>query len=296
VIEFRIFQFLLEKTLYSPNIERPALLSLLIKSRPRSRFLSNKVDAEWIISNVDDIGSDSLKFFLGKKNDIEISQLNQAGDIVEKPEEDIPHAIVYLHLPTGVGAIELNSEVAATSLAISKRLQILLASSGVVQDLAITIKVNPLRVSTDFTSRISDAFRLVMIQANYGKPNPPDALRRVQQPVQSFLSELNGDTAKVKFTGENLEKEPALDLATTAMRTSNIVSAKIQDTPDSPLETINSIEQDIAKLNIENDILLREDGDEEVIRRMLMLREEAVPLRGENADSRAATQQLGGDI
>jgi len=249
VIEFRIFQFLLEKTLYSPNIERPALLSLLIKSRPRSRFLSNKVDAEWIISNVDDIGSDSLKFFLGKKNDIEISQLNQAGDIVEKPEEDIPHAIVYLHLPTGVGAIELNSEVAATSLAISKRLQILLASSGVVQDLAITIKVNPLRVSTDFTSRISDAFRLVMIQANYGKPNPPDALRRVQQPVQSFLSELNGDTAKVKFTGENLEKEPALDLATTAMRTSNIVSAKIQDTPDSPLETINSIEQDIAKLN-----------------------------------------------
>jgi hypothetical protein len=297
VIEFRLFRFVVEKSIFSPNTQPSQVLSIVVKSKPRSRFLSNKVDAEWIVSNVDDINFEAIKFFLGRRLEIELSQLDGQGDIVNRAENDIPHSRIFLHLPTGLGAIELNSEVASTSLAISKRIEILLNGSGVAQELRLRINVRPVRVATDFTRRLSEAFRLLFIEATYSKPNPPDSFRLVQQPVQNYLADLDGNSAKVKFAGENLQREPAVDLATSAIRTGNIVKAKIQSSSETPVETITSFEEEIAKFYIEEELLLGEEGDVLVVNQMRETLDISAPVGGiVNANQDQGNQQPQGNV
>ncbi|WP_295822321.1 hypothetical protein [uncultured Deinococcus sp.] len=269
MVEFRLFRFLIEKNLYSSDLSRRDILSLVIQSRPKSRFTSNRVDAEWVITNIDTIDNESIKFFFGKNHEIQISQMNQSGDIVSRFEDDVPHSIIYLDLETGLGAIQLNSAVASTALAVSKKLNILLHNSELArQEYNVRIMIRPVRIGIDFVEKMSKAYLLTMIEAEYRKPNPPDSFRMVQQPVQNYLQELDGDTAKLKYQGDNLRREPAVEMAATAMRTGSFVRASIKEFSDTPTRIIRSTEEDIASFYIEEEVLLGENGDRTALERM----------------------------
>lgn len=216
--------------------------------------------ATWQTANIDKLGKDGFYFRIGKMSHTTLPRL--IDDSFSDVECDkSPYTHVILDMPTEVCAIAKSAELNMTSEAISSKLEMLLNESSIVKEAEKRAKIQPLQDPTDFIDYIQRATSITKLWVGFSRPNPVDANKDFQKPMQRIMEKIAGDHGKLEVEGNELDKKSTIEIVKSAAATGDKAGAAMtmDDNPKKMImrklgeKSVNIVDDSIIKENIKEE-------------------------------------------
>ncbi len=227
MLEFQMFRMKVlpsdQGDLFRSEMTRPQILSRVLKSLPESILRGNSL---WHIGNLDEFEEDALYFRLGRTTTSTVERY-QNGNFVDEPFQVSPYTHVVIDLGLELVVIARKPKLSPSSKGIANALTELLNRSSVAVQLNARFEIGEISDPEEFVERLASAYNVRKFWVSFGRPNPFDAERDFQQPMQRLLAESDGEAGKTELKGENLRPEMLQAVARSAAATGDDAGATL---------------------------------------------------------------------
>lgn len=211
------------------GLDRTEALRLSLFSKPS---IQGRGANQWHIGNVEAISDRAIAFRFGRESPSTKESFDPIRHDFRQQDEPVgPSSSAIIDLPLGVISIAMRSSLAPTPEGIGKRLEALLQQSGPLQESGYSLRVDPIYDPTEFLEKLASAYRITSFWVSFRRPNPIDALRWLQEPLQNALQEAEGQKGVMAMEGEALNSHTLIPISKAFSATGDDVKAKIQALP-----------------------------------------------------------------
>jgi hypothetical protein len=205
---------------------KPSVLRAAIDSRPSGQIRRGVL---WRVGNVHPLDRSAVYFAFGRTTPAELEVFDErTGSFEVAPFESSTstHAIVDFENQTC--ALAKKATLAKDAVQLARRLARVLSSAPVVRDNESSVEIEAIPDQDDFVAILSRAHQISKFTLKFSLPNPWDAEKQIQRPLESTLAELRGTKGSTTFTGEDLDGDRLAALARATAATANDASAVVR--------------------------------------------------------------------
>ena len=218
--------------LFEDDLSSSIILLTAIQTKPSAELRSGYI---WHIGNLSRLNGDSGFYFaLGRTTKSIVERYDEdEGNFLEEDFETSPYTHVFIDLHYQVIGIAKKTRLAPTPKGIANQLERLLNSSDYISSLGVRIEVSEINDPEDFVTYLHQAYSVTKFSVEFGEPNPWDADKDFQAPMQKLLRESSGTKGKTIIAGEDLERDTLEDLSRASASAGNDAQAVIKIDEDS---------------------------------------------------------------
>ncbi len=198
-----------------------AVLGQAIKSLPSIELRQGRT---WHIGNVKPLGGDALYFRVGRISHSTMAVYDGRG-FRDQEFETAPYTHVVLDLALEVCALARQSRLAPTAQGIARQLAALLNRSETARGMDAAFDIAAVFDPEDFVTYLTQASAVSRFWVTFKRPNPFDAEKDFQRPLQSILAASGGDKGRAQLEGESLIVENLEKMARAAAATGDDAAA-----------------------------------------------------------------------
>lgn len=227
---FRIKAYPPQQYTLFPDDRNPAgVLREILENKPSAELRKGYV---WHVGNLTPVGRDSVYFALGRTTRSVIERYDEeAGNFIEEDFETSPYTHAFLDFKYQVLVVAKKTRLAPTPRGIVGQLEKLLNSSDYVQANKVRIEISQINDPEDFVLQIRQAYAVTRFNMEFGEPNPWDADKDFQQPMQRLLKKSEGYRGNTSIQGEDLNRDTLEELIRATASTGNDAQASIKTRP-----------------------------------------------------------------
>lgn len=230
MFEFYLFRI----KVYAPQ-QYPLFNGVQTSSEVLRQILTEKPSAElrkgyvWHIGNLTSVGDSGIYFALGRTTKSLIERYDEeAGNFVEEDFETSPYTHAFLDLTYQVLGIAKKTRLAPTPKGIAGQLEKLLNDSIHIGSYGGRVEISQINDPEDFVLQIREAYAVTRFSMDFGEPNPWDANKDFQQPMQRLLKESHGRKGNTSIAGDDLDRGTLEELTRATASTGNDAQAIIR--------------------------------------------------------------------
>ncbi len=254
----------IEYTLFRVKFIKPKQTSLLNENLSPSEFLLKSLEEkpstkirngfEWHIGNFENFEENTQGYFaVGRTTISSTPQFdNHNKNFLEKEIEESPYTHCVFDSTIGIIGIAKQTNLASSSLDISRRLRYLISCTEIIKRNNISVEILPIPDPDEFVKKINLAFRVYNFSATFRCPNPFDADEYFQKPLSVYLKSANGISGIAKIKGDDLERDVITEVTRSSAATGNEASARIKPTEKEKAITIK-LSGDFVKIAYDED-------------------------------------------
>lgn len=214
-----------QKEIFDDGASPEEIFGESINSKPSIKLSRG---GEWRLANVTDIGTVGGYFAVGRISKSKSDRFDfDNGEFFEDEDYQGPFARVYFNKNLGVIAIEdkykLNSRVETTAA----RIRSLLLGSDAVKQRKVRCLVEEIWDPESFVDQIKSCDSVVRFTSTFTGPNPIDADKFFQKPLQVYADLMKASTGKIQVNGPSLDKKMVVAAARATAATANGATARI---------------------------------------------------------------------
>lgn len=213
------------------------IITKLVRSKPSVQLRQGHT---WHIGNVTSVEGLGLFFALGRTTSSTVERYNQdTQDFVEEDFEASPYTYILFDIDYQILAIAHKQKLSLTAKSTANQLSKLLndvLNLGTPTDRRI--EISTISDPSSFLTTMLEAYAVKRLTFEFGRPNPWDADRDIQQPLQSYLRQIEGDKGATTVEGSDLNRSTAEEIIKATAATGNDAKARIKKSADSGVTTI----------------------------------------------------------
>ena len=214
-----------QKNLFDDGASASKILQEAIEEKPSVRLSRGGL---WRVANINKIGTHGGRFAIGRISKTNTEKFDEeSSNFVEGVDNIGPFAIVYFDLNLGVIAIEDKSKVNSDVGITAKRIEDLFRSTKAVMSREIFSVIEEISDPETFISKVMGAKSVTRFKSAFRGPNPVDADKLFQKPLEIYAEKINASAGEVVVVGDNLDKQVVIGVARSAAATGNRVSATV---------------------------------------------------------------------
>lgn len=180
-------------------------------SKPSAELRSGYI---WHIGNINNLRNNGFYFALGRTTKSIVERYDEdEGNFIEEDFESSPYTHVIVDLHYQVIGIAKKTRLAPTAIGIANQLERLLNSCDYVSSLDVRIDVSDINDPEDFVTYLHEAYAVTKFSMDFGEPNPWDADKDFQAPMQKLLRASSGSKGKTTIAGQDLERNTLEELS-----------------------------------------------------------------------------------
>ena len=199
----------------------PTVLKQAITSLPSIELRQGR---KWHIGNVAPLDNKALYFRVGRISHSTMA-VYDGQSFSDQEFETAPYTHVVLDLALEVCALARQSKLAATAQGIARQLTALLNRSTTARNMDAEFEIMPIFDPEDFVTYLTRALAVSKFWVTFKRPNPFDAEREFQRPLQHILAASGGDKGRAQLEGESLIVESLEKMARAAAATGDDAAA-----------------------------------------------------------------------
>jgi hypothetical protein len=209
---------------------------------------------KWHIGNLTHIDRDALFFALGRTTRSQLETFDESsGDFVDTTYENAPYTYALVDLHFQVCAIAAKLRLAKSPVGIANRLAQVLNLSRTAKDFELEFTIDAISDPAEFIELLDSAIRIRSFSIEFAPPNPWDAEKDFQQPMQRLLEATHSTSGKTSIKGDYLDKEPLKGLARAAAAAGDNAQAWL-DLDESGHPVSRKLRNNPAKLLTDDDL------------------------------------------
>ncbi len=230
-IAFYLYRLKIERSkepgLFDDTTSSPSeIIRAAIEEKPSKEIRKGNI---WHIGNIELLSDTGLFFAFGRVTKSIVEKFDEKeGNFREEDDEQAPYTYVIVDLKYQVCAVAHKSKIAPKVLQIANNLAKLLNETKKAQDSNLNFVMAEIPDPSEFLEYIRTAYSIKKFDISFSPPNPWDSDKDFHEPMEKLLGATSGSKGKTSIEGENLEKEPIEELASSAASTGNTASARIQ--------------------------------------------------------------------
>ena len=240
------------------------IITRLIRSRPSVQLRQGHT---WHIGNVTSVEGLGLFFALGRTTSSTVERYNEdTQDFVQEDFEASPYTYVLFDIDYQVLAIAYKQKLSPTARSTANQLSKLL--NDVLNFGTPTgrkIEISTISDPSSFLTNMLEAYAVKRLTFEFGSPNPWDANKDIQQPLQNYLRQIEGEKGSTTVEGGDLNRNTAEEIVKATAATGNDAKAKIKRSAESGVTTIR-LQRNPA--SIVGEELETEEGKIDIFRRL----------------------------
>jgi len=223
MLEFQLFRVrVFSRAPLFPLRESPSeALRHAIESLPTMR---SRRHLEWHLGNVLPLDAGGVYFRVGRISRSTI-EVYRDGVFADQEFEEAPYTHVLLDVPLELCCIAKKTRLAPTANGIARQFSRLLNGSAVTEDLHAEFETDPLYDPQDLVAYLGRASAVQKFWVTFKRPNPFDADRDFQRPMQNLLGGTGGNKGKAEIHGTELIVESLEKMARAAAATGDDAAA-----------------------------------------------------------------------
>lgn len=203
-----------QRGLFESSLNRSSIFREIVMSRPSAELRSGHT---WHIGNVEKLDKDGLYFAFGRttKKSLDLWD-DKSGDFKAVKFDSAPYTHVLFDSHLQLCAIAAKSSLSSKPAEIANKLQKLLDQYLNEQQYSARVEIVPLIDPQDFIKWLSDAFMVRRFSVQIARPNPFDAHKDFQEPLEKILEEANGETGNAVIRGKDLDLDTLKEISHSA--------------------------------------------------------------------------------
>lgn len=212
--------------LFTDNQSSTAVLRRILEEKPSAELRKGYV---WHVGNLSSLERNGIYFALGRTTRSLIERYDEEeGNFVEEDFETSPYTHVFLDFKYQVLVLAKKTRLAPTAKGIAGQLEKLLNSSEYVRAEGARVEISQINDPEDFVMHIRNAYAVTRFSMEFGEPNPWDADKDFQQPMQKLLKKSEGFRGNTTIQGEDLNRDTLEELVRATASTGNDAQATIK--------------------------------------------------------------------
>jgi hypothetical protein len=152
-------------------------------------------------------------------------EVYQDGVFADQEFETAPYTHVFLDIPLEVCCIAKKSRLAPTAVGVSHQFARLLNRSEFTRQMQAEFEIDPINDPKDLIAYLGSASSVQKFWITFKRPNPFDANKDFQQPMQNLLNSTGGSKGKTELQGTEMVVESLEKMARAAAATGDDAAA-----------------------------------------------------------------------
>lgn len=220
--------------LFADDQSSTGVLRRILEEKPSAELRKGYV---WHVGNLTHIEKNGVYFALGRTTQSLIERYDEEeGNFVEEDFETSPYTHAFLDFKYQVLVLAKKTRLAPTPKGIAGQLEKLLNSSEYVQAEGARVEISQINDPEDFVLQIRNAYSVTRFSMEFGEPNPWDANKDFQQPMQKLLKKSDGSKGNTTIQGADLNRDTLEDLVRATASTGNDAQATIKTSQNGKLK------------------------------------------------------------
>jgi len=209
--------------------DRSSLLKQVIDSEPEE----NDKRQKWKLGKYSRIDSNAYHVKIGR-NATAHRPTFKDGDFLDQESENSPYTHIVIDTEIEVVAIAQRPELARKTSTIAAQFIKLISQSELIKMRKLDIQISAIPDPRTFLESISDAYAITTFSFTATRPNPFDANKYIQKPVQEVVKKTDGKEAKLTIKGDSLTSEVLEEITKAVAASGDNATAKIIPSKGTP--------------------------------------------------------------
>jgi len=192
------------------EIASDSIISRSFLKRPSARVPRGAI---WHIGNARELPDAAIYFALGREAVVKAQSFDDGTrEFMEAALEQAPFTHGVYDRLTQTAGILVRPGVSMSAREVSKKVQVLLDSTGIAAQHNAFFDVDPILDPVGLIEALRSARRITRFEFSFSLRNPPDDEKFIQRPLKDYGGRIGATDGKASLKGESLEKEPLVDL------------------------------------------------------------------------------------
>ena len=234
MLDFQLFRVKVypsqQGLLFDPPRTPSQVLQETVLSLPAAEL---RQGATWHIGNVTPLDELGMYFRVGRISHATL-EVYQNGAFADQEFETAPYTHVFLDVPLEVCCIAKKSRLAPTAVGVGHQFARLLNRSELLGGCKPSLRFDPINDPQGLIDYLGRATSVQRFWITFKRPNPFDANRDFQQPMQKLLHDAGGAKGKTEVEGQNLNSQTLQDMSRAAAAAGDDAAAVMTVEPQAP--------------------------------------------------------------